>query len=249
MSGPYSTFCDDFYLNMRLGSQMTLPNNRETVLHVFERIQKTFPTMSLFRKSESGDLSLEEERENNKYRWASIEPRRLACGHVNPDSVEDAMKLHTLMLQIAPYHVGISPIEIDYLDVLFGFDIAYSGNHDEVVVESLMHDSPLACLLEEPAARPVNFQPSMTVALSDDCRLQARIDIATRTTSYQVRTGNYNGEAVSVFLTVRRYWGDSPPTAMEEIFAEITHRCDQLAANYLVPRVLRPLSEAIASRS
>lgn len=249
MSGQYSPFCDDFYLNMRLGSQMNLPNGRETVLHVFERIQKTFPTMTRFRKSDSGDISLEEERQNNKYRWASIESRRLACGYVNPDSVEEAVKLHVLMLQIAPYHVGISPIEIDYLDVLFGFDIAYSGNHDEIVAESLMRDSPLACLMEESAAQPVNFQPSMTVALSEDCRLQARIDVVTRTSSYQVRTGNYNGEAVSVYLTVRRYWGDAPAAAMEEIFGEMTHRCDQLAANYVVPRVLKPLSEAIASRS
>ena len=35
MSNPYSAFCEDFYINMRLGSQMNLPHNRETVLHSF----------------------------------------------------------------------------------------------------------------------------------------------------------------------------------------------------------------------
>ena len=33
MSNPFAAFCEDFYVNMRLGSQLTLPHNRETVLH------------------------------------------------------------------------------------------------------------------------------------------------------------------------------------------------------------------------
>ena len=54
MSGnPFAAFCDDFYVNMRLGSQMNLPHNRETVLHFFERVQKEFPQMTRFRKSVS----------------------------------------------------------------------------------------------------------------------------------------------------------------------------------------------------
>ena len=43
MTHPFSAFCDDFYVNMRLGSQLTLPHNRETLLHFFERVQKGFP--------------------------------------------------------------------------------------------------------------------------------------------------------------------------------------------------------------
>src|SRR2546430_13497843 len=35
-------------------------------------------------------------------------------------------------------------------------------------------------------------QPSIAVALSDDCRLQARVEILTRTDNYQVRTGDYS---------------------------------------------------------
>jgi hypothetical protein len=50
MSNPYAAFCDDFYVNMRLGSQLPLPHQRETVLHFFERIQKEIPTMIRFRK-------------------------------------------------------------------------------------------------------------------------------------------------------------------------------------------------------
>jgi hypothetical protein len=159
------------------------------------------------------------------------------------------MGVHTMLLEAAPHHLGISPIEIDYLDVLFGFDLAFGGNHDEIIAESLLAESPLTCLTEEPGARAVDIQPSVTVSLSDDCRLQARIDVVTRTNSYQVRTGDYNDDVISVYLIVRRYWGDRPKDALEELFQQMAKRADALCASYVVPRILRPISTAIASRS
>ncbi len=249
MSNPFAAFCDDFYVNMRLGSQLQLPHSRETVLHLFERVQKSFPNMTRFRKAENGDFNLEEDRNGQAYRWLSLESKRLAAGHVNPESIADAMKLHTMVLEQAPYQLGISPVEIDYLDVLFGFDLSFSGNHDEIVAESLLGESPLTCLSEESGAKAIDFQPSVTVSLSEDCRLQARIDIVTRTNSYQVRTGDYSDDVISVYLILRRYWGDRPKESLEEMAGQLTQRAEQLCTSYIVPRVLRPVSSAIASRS
>lgn len=249
MNSPYSAFCEDFYVNMRLGSQMNLPHNRETVLHFFERIQKEFPQMTRFRKADNGELNLEEDRGQQNYRWMSLENRRLSSGHVNPASIEDSLKLHRLLLEQAPYQLGISPVEVDYLDVLFGFDLEFSGNHDEIIAESLFPQSPLTCLTEEDGAKAVDFQPSVTVALSDDCRLQARIDVVTRTNSYQVRTGDYSDDCISVYLILRRYWGDRPREPMEELLEQMAEKADHLCQTHIVPKVLRPISSAISSRS
>ena len=246
---PYAAFCEDFYVNMRLGSPLALPHSRETLLHFFERIQKTYPGMTRFRKTEAGEYNLEEDRSSQAYRWISMEQKRLSSGHVNPESIAESLKLHALLLEMAPHHLGMSPIEIDYLDVLFGFDLAFGGNHDEIIAESLFPESPLTCLTDEPGARAVDFQPTVTVALSDDCRLQARIDIVTRTNSYQVRTGDYSDEVISVYLIVRRYWGDRPKESMATLFTEMAERADQICTQHIVPRVLRPISSAIASRS
>ena len=112
-----------------------------------------------------------------------------------------------------------------------------------------MPESPLSCLSEEAGSKPVDFQPSFTVALSDDCRLQARIDVITRTNSYQVRTGDYSDDTISVYLVLRRYWGDRPQIALERMIEQLAEKADALCGNYVVPRVLRPISEAIASRS
>ena len=249
MNDPYKAFCDDFYVNLRLGSQLNLPHSRETLLHFFERVQKEFPNMTRFRKADNGDLNLEEDRGNHSYRWAAIEAKRLAAGHVNPASIEEALKLHKLMMQLAPYHLGISPVEIDYLDILFGFDLAFTGNHDEIISESMFGSSPLNCLAEEGGARAVDFQPTVTVALTEDCRLQARIDVVTRTNSYQVRTGDYSEDVISVYLILRRYWGDHPKEPMENMIEEMATRADELCSSHIIPRILRPISNAIASRS
>ena len=249
MSNPYSAFCEDFYVNMRLGSQLALPHNRETLLHLFERVQKNFPTMSRFRKTDNGEFNLEEDRSSQSYRWLSVESKRLSSGHVNPVSVEESLKLHSLLLEMAPHHMGISPIEVDYLDVLFGFDLGFGGNHDDIIAESLFAESPLACLTDVPGSRAVDFQPTVTVALTEDCRLQARVDIVTRTNSYQVRTGDYSDDAISVYLIVRRYWGDRPKEPMEKLFAEMSEKAEELCTSYIIPRILRPISSTIASRS
>lgn len=245
----FGSFCDDFYVNLRLGSNLELPLNRETVLHFFERLQKPYPEMTRFKKSQSGECTLEECRSSNLYRWVSLESKRISSGFVNPDSIEDGIKYNTFLLQMVPDYLNLSHLEIDYLDVLFGFDLTCNANHDEVIADSLYADSPLTCLTEEGSARAVDFQPSVTVALSDDCRLQARIDVITRTNCYQTLSGDYDDEVISVYLILRRYWGDRPKTALHEMYREMAERAEQLALTYIVPRILRPISSAIASRS
>jgi hypothetical protein len=229
MPHPYSNFCDDFYINLRLGSQLALPSTRETVLHFFEQLRRAYPTMSRFRKGDGVDYSLEEDRGSNAYRWVSLESARLCAGHVNPPDIASALKLHHLLLDAAPHQLGVSPLELDYLDVLFGFDLEFTGNHDEIVAESLFESSPLACLL--------------------DVRLQARVDIVTRTSGHQIRSGNFSEDVISVYLIVRRFWDDLPKQPMTEIFADLAVRAEQLAESHVLPRIVRPIGSAIASRS
>jgi hypothetical protein len=249
MSNVFNTACDDFYVNLRVGTQMTLPHQRETLLHFFEQIQKAFPEMSRFRRSEQNEFTLEEDRERDTYRWLSVEQQRLACGHVNPADIAGALKLHRTVLEQAPYSLGLSTVEVEYMDVLFGFDLEYAGNHDEIVAESLFSDSPLASVLEEEGTKAMDYQPSITVALTEDCRLQARIDVVTRTNSYQVRTGDYSSDVISVYLIVRRFWGDRQKEPFEQTLALLAARAEDLAHKYVIPRIVTPIRAAIGSRS
>lgn len=249
MAHPFGSINGDFYVNMRLGSQMPLPQERETVLHFFERVRKVFPAMTGFRRLDGGELTLEEDRSGETYRWMTLEQKRLYAGHVNPSSLEEGMRLHTLLLDAAPHFLGLSTMEIDHLDVLLGFDLEYNGNHDEIIAETMYADSPLACLGDVEGARPVDFQPVITVAFGDDCRQQARIEIVTRTGAYQVRSGDYSDDAISVYLIMRQYWGDPRLVEPARIAAELVLRGEQLLVERVIPRIVQPISAAIATRS
>jgi len=98
----YSAISDDFYVNMNLGTEMELPQQRDTVLHYFERIQKKYPSMRKFYCRDKRDFVLEEDKDRSQYRWATVENRRLCSGQVNPATIEEAMEQHRLVLELAP---------------------------------------------------------------------------------------------------------------------------------------------------
>ena len=75
----YSTYSDDYYVNVNLNTEMDLPSSRETLLHYFEQIQKQYPTMRNFYNRERSEYVLEEDKERGHYRWATVEPRRLCA--------------------------------------------------------------------------------------------------------------------------------------------------------------------------
>lgn len=52
----YQSLADDYYVNMNLSTEMELPSNRETVLHFFEQLQKSYPEMHAFTPETNGTL-------------------------------------------------------------------------------------------------------------------------------------------------------------------------------------------------
>src|SRR4051812_19353347 len=188
---------DDFYINVNLGTAMELPSSRDTVLHFFEQMRKAFPDLNNFYTRESGDLVLEGDTDLEAYRWVAIEPKRLCTGHVNPESLAEAYRQHETVLDLAPHLLTISLLDCEALDVMFGFDFNYDGNHDEIVAEALGVGPALEGLFEIPGARVINFEPSLTLLLDETCKLQARLALETRSTAAQVRMGEFADEQIS----------------------------------------------------
>ncbi len=93
----YGSYSDDYYINMNLNTEMDLSQNRETVLHFFEQIQRQYPTMKNFYGRERGEFVLEEDKDRGAYRWASLEGRRVSSGQVNPATVEETLQQHALV--------------------------------------------------------------------------------------------------------------------------------------------------------
>jgi hypothetical protein len=244
----YSCDADDFYVNVNLNTEMELPANRDTVLHFFEQMRKAFPELRNFYTRENGDLVLEGDKEQESYRWVAIELRRLCTGQVNPETLADAYRQHELVLDLAPHLLTISLLDCEALDVMFGFDFTYDGNHDEVVAEALGVGTGLEGLLEIPNSRVINFEPSITLALDESCRLQCRLSIETRTNAYQIRTGEFPEDQISVYFTVRQYWGTGPEMTFVDSFRRQRAIGEEAVEKLVIPRIVKPLAQAIASR-
>jgi hypothetical protein len=245
---PYTSLCDDFGVYVYLNTKMELPTGRETILHFFDSLQKTFPQMTDFECRESGEYVLEEDREQGSYRWVTLEPRRLCSGFVNPPTIEQADAQHERILELAPYHLDFNSLDCEALDVLFAFDFMFSGNHDEVVAEALGMSNTLESLLQVPNARVINFEPSVMMSLDENCRLQCRLSVETRTNAYQIRTGQFPEAPISVYFTVRQYWGRQPAKTFGESYHRQRKVCQELVDNHIIPAVIRPLAQAIAAK-
>jgi hypothetical protein len=244
----YASLCDDFGVSTYVHGKLEMPTSRETVLHFFEAVQKVFPKMTEFEKRAENDYMLEEDRDSGSYRWTSLDSRRLSAGFVNPPTLEDADGHNERILEIAPYHLDLGGMQTESMDVLYYFDFTYQGNHDEVVAEALTSGTPLEALTQVPAARMLHFQPTMMLALDEACQLQARLSIETRTNAYQVRTNNFPESPITVYFTVRQFWGKQPFKTFVESYHNQRRVLDELVGTYVVPQVINPLAKAISTK-
>jgi len=249
MLNSYSSLCDDFYLDMCINTELDLPTERDTILSFFERIRKQFPSMGCFYRRGTNEYCLEEDRNLGQYRWVSIEIDRIGSGVVNPSDFEMAYCQHRLVLELVPYMLSVNHLDIDSLDVTFGMDFDYTGNHDEVIAEALLAQSAFDCLLDLPGARPIGFSPALVVALSDDDRTQGRISIESKTSVYEPgKKEQVADEAISLSFTVRQYPGTAEQFDPLKSFEHQCRLAQELMAEKIVPNFVQPLTETIAQK-
>jgi len=250
MSTSYGALCSDFYVNQKLALKMDLPHDRETILHLFDQVRKAMPLMDRFRRYQ-GELALESSRRDAEYRWLALRRTSIRTGHVNPESMRDAFKLHKLILELAPYHLTISPLDIDYVELLYGFDLECKNNHDAVVYEALFStpQSPLSNLLKVPDGRVLDVQPIWGLSLSDKGDTQAYFEVRTRTKNRKGRATKSRHEPISIFLTLRKYGPVQQIEHLQDHFKILAEYAETLAAEKLVPSLLTPIARQITSSS
>jgi hypothetical protein len=237
---------DDVYCNLNLQTTLALPGSRETILHFCEAVQREYPDMASFYQREGGEFVLEGDREGGSYRWMELQPNRLCAGYFNPPDADAARGLHAWLLDRSTYFLGVSPLDIDALDVMVGFNLDFRGNRDAIISQALLAGSPMGSLLADPAFRCVECEPAVTFALDEGCYLQGRLSVETRSSSFMVRTGQYDDEPISVYFTVRRYPMPGRLIDLGEGLWEQFELCEDLTRRVIVPQVIQPISAAIA---
>lgn len=245
----YSSLCDDFFVDMYVNTELDMPTERDTILTFFDRIQKQFPTMGRFLRRENNDYYLEEDHASGHYRWVSLEVDRIGSGMANPSSFEEAYRQDRLVLELMPYMLGVTPLDVDSLDLAFSMDFDCAGNHDEVIAEALFGMSAFSGLLDLPESKPIVFSPALVVALSEDRRTQARVSVESKTSIYEPGEKERGGdEAISLSVTIRQYPSTDERFDAVASFEQQCELAESLMAEKIVRYFVQPLTEVIAQR-
>lgn len=250
MSLSFGAHCDDFHVATRLFLKLDLALQRETVLHFFDSVRREFPNLKKLRRREDASLLLEEdEDENGRRRWLRLDQTTLRLGHHNPPELEEAGRFAATVLKMAPYHLTLGELDYDHLEVVFGFDLEYRGNHDQLIAETFFSSGPLSGMLGHSSiAHTIDAQPFFGASLNDSCDTQAYIEIKSRTSTFEVRTGQYEQQPLTVFLTIRRFFGFKEGESLISLHRDLTDIAVDWASERVVPQVIQPLAQAIASR-
>lgn len=250
MSLAFGAHCDDFHIATRLFLKLDLSLQRETVLHFFDSVRREFPGMRKLRRREDSSLLLEEdEDERGQRRWLRLDQATIRLGHHNPPDIDDAARFAHVILKTAPYHLTLGDLDYDHMEVVLGFDLEYRGNHDQLIADTLYAGGPLAGLVQHGSiVHAIDAQPFLGFSLSDACDLQAYIEIKSRTSTFEVRTGQYEPQPLSVFLTIRRFFGFIEKESLVDVHREMTDLAMEWAVERVVPLIIQPLAHAIASR-
>lgn len=245
MSESLRALCSDFYVNLKLGVKMELPRGRETVLELFERVRRQFPAMNHFRRYRD-ELALESPQTDSPHRWVAARVNSVRSGTVNPPDMNEAYALHRLVLEVAPYFMSISPLDVDFVELLFGFDLSAAGNHDAIVYEALLADSPLGKLADSSALGATDCQPSLGFSIGRRGDIEAAFEVKTRT-AQQSQNPEAPPEPISVYLTLRKFGSVMDLKDLAGTFDRLASVGEEMAEARVVPTFLVPLRDAIAS--
>ena len=103
-------------------------------------------------------------------------------------------------------------------------------------------------ILEVPGSTVINCEPSITVALDEECRVQFRLSMETRTNAYHVRTGEFPEEQLSVYVTARQYGSLAAERTYVETVRHLRQICEEMLENHVIDHVLGPLARTISMK-
>ncbi|MGA2916706.1 MAG: hypothetical protein ABSE89_11840 [Sedimentisphaerales bacterium] len=249
MSISYSSFCDDFFVDMYINTRFDLPSERETLLTFFERITKQFPLMKTLTRDGDAGFCLEEDSQAGRNRWVSVDVDRVGAGFVNPESFQQAFELPKLIIDLVPYMLGIRSLDIDSIDLTFGMDFDYAGNHNEIIAEALFSGSAFSRIFDYAGAGPLNLSPAVVVALDDDCTTRARLTVDCRTDESEIRNKKFDeNKPIGMYLTVRQYPLPGRDFELKNVFDNLCQVTVDFMDEKIVPNFIMPLTNAIAHR-
>lgn len=245
MSGSFSALCSDFYVNQKLAVKLDLPRGRETILDMFERVRREFPTMQAFRRYQD-ELALESPTTDTPHRWLAIRTSTVRSGVVNPADLSEGYALHRHVLEVAPFFLSISTLDVEHMELLYGFDLECGADHDEIVHRALLAGTRLGVLGDMHGASPIDCQPMFGVRLDPAAQIEAHLEVKTRT-SGESKRGPSSAESISVYVILRSYAPVTDITRLVTTLDRLRRYGEDLVETRVVPEIIVPLRQEIGA--
>jgi len=150
-------------------------------------------------------------------------------------------------METSPYFLSISPLDIEYIELLYGFDLTATGNHDAIAANALLAGSPMVALIDSAGIDVLDCQPNLGMKLEGDDGLEVHFEVKTRARGK--KPGEPNPDPISVYLTLRRLDPVTELSALTTQLDDLIQRGQNLVDEYALPNLLMPLREEIASGS
>lgn len=204
------------------------------------------PEMSRFRRYDD-ELALESTRRDARYKWIALCRNHIRAGHVNPEAMGEGYNYHKFILDLVPHFLTISPLDVDYLELLFGFDLECDGNHDEIIYQALYENSPLANLLGSEHGKVLDVQPAFGSTLNEAGNLQVYYEVKSRQKSRRGSSKAYRDQPLSIFITMRKYGPFDDISELPGELKNLAAHAERLTLENLIPNILQPISRYISS--
>ncbi len=237
--------CTDFYVNQRLGLTLDLPSHRESVLDLFGRLRKELPELDRFRRF-AGELALESPEIAGRYAWVALQRTCVRSGWVNPDDLDAPYRLHRLLLETAPWFLSITPLDIECLELVFGFDLEVTGDRNEVVFDALLSGSALAEVVHRGREHLADVQPLIAMSLDEAGQTQSSVEIKTRG-GHREGVGDDASAPLSVYLMMRRNGPIQDLKELPAVFGTLAGHAERMVEDRVIPSILMPLHARIVS--
>ena len=237
----FEALCRDFCVNQKLALKMDLPGSREPVLDLFGRLRKEMPRLSSLERYPDGEVALESDEGDRDFLWVAMRQTSLKSGWVNPASLEDAYRMHRAVLEVAPFFLSISPLDVAHLELVYAFDFECEGTRDEVVLDALLGGSHLGDFAEASTDSVIDAQPFLALVLADAPDMHVYLEVKTKAPRSEPSVAREGTDPLSVMLTVRR---TGPVRRLEDLpthLAALSGHGERLVEQRLIPRVLMPL--------
>jgi hypothetical protein len=201
----------------------------------------------------------------------AVRKTSVRSGSVNHRRDGEAHALHRLVVETAPFYLDITPLDVDHVEVLFGFDLMAGGNHDGIIFSALLAGSPLASLCDRPGLSPIDCQPIFGISLGDEPapvgagEISAYVEVKTRTagggggrgpggrgksrshSAQESRSDDFLEHPISLYLILRKPGPISDIRELPGLYNTLVAHGEELLERRVVPKLLTPIREAIAA--